>query len=71
MLALVVDKLISKEHTCVVPTRSIHSNFHLIRYIIVSVGNEPATVETLINLNHSKAAILSDRFRSDLPQVDR
>lgn len=53
--ALVVDKLVSEAKTCSIPTRSIHNNFQLIRYITERLGNEVGVVGFLINLDQSNA----------------
>ncbi|GAB1601854.1 hypothetical protein Ahia01_000463900, partial [Argonauta hians] len=58
-LAGVIGSLVGDAQTCAVPTRSIHDNLHLMRYIL---GSKPGFGGALINHRYLKAVLMAAGF---------
>lgn len=54
-LAFAIEKQVDKAQACVVPSRIIHENFCLMRYIMDRVIKEPSMDGVLISLDQSRA----------------
>lgn len=54
-LAFIVENLVEEVQICVIQTKAIHENLHLMRYIIEKVGCKHGFGRDLSNLDQSKA----------------